>query len=153
MLFRSTLSFPLYIAKFYYTKRYGFFQEYPVRNCPCQKACGLARDNSPFRHGKAGCRQSAAYRLRPKEGCLKPQGCTAVKNGLYLISIVIADDDPFFATERQIAQFFAEQDFHLYLLGVEMPGMSGLELSEKILTLHPGARIVLLTGRDRKSVV
>lgn len=85
---------------------------------------------------------------------------------------MIADDDPFFAAERQIAQFFAasgepvktwrgsggelpglpgrQQDFHLYLLGVEMPGMSGLELSEKILTLHPGARIVLLTGRSKQ---
>nr|WP_300850254.1 response regulator [uncultured Acetatifactor sp.] len=67
-----------------------------------------------------------------------------------MIRIVIADDDPFFAAERQIAQFFAEQDFHLYFLGVEMPGMSGLELSEKILTLHPGARIVLLTGRSKQ---
>lgn len=90
-----------------------------------------------------------------------------------MMRIAVVDDDLFFAetAEKQIERFFAargepvqiwsghgnelidiigqNQEFQLYFLDVEMPGKNGLELSEKVLALHPKARIVLLTAHEK----
>lgn len=90
-----------------------------------------------------------------------------------MVRMAIVDDDPYFAetVERQAAVFFASRgeiaeiwsgsgralldilgerrNFEIYLLDVEMPEMDGLELAEKVKTLHPGARVILLTAYDR----
>lgn len=90
-----------------------------------------------------------------------------------MMRIAVVDDDPFFAeaVEKQLEHFFTakgehvriwrgssyallalldrQTDFQVYFLDVEMPGMNGLELAEKILTFHSKARIVLLTAYDR----
>ncbi len=90
-----------------------------------------------------------------------------------MMRIAVVDDDLFFAemVEKEIERFFASKEepvrvwrgygselldllggqpgFNLYFLDVEMPGMNGLELSEKVLAFQPGARIVLLTAYER----
>lgn len=90
-----------------------------------------------------------------------------------MMRIAVVDDDLFFAemVEKEIGRFFASREepvrvwrghgnelldllggqpgFDLYFLDVEMLGMNGLELSEKIFASQQKARIVLLTAYER----
>lgn len=90
-----------------------------------------------------------------------------------MISIAIVEDDTVFAEslKKRIESFFAlraepvevwygcgenlldilkrQKNFEIYLFDVEMPLMDGLSLAEKVYSLHPKARVILLTAYDR----
>jgi len=91
----------------------------------------------------------------------------------YIMRIVIVDDDIFFTgeVEKTIKVYFekkkdpvkiqccdaeallkelqAQNRYDIYFVDVEMPGMNGLELAEKIHEIDAGARIVFLTSFEK----
>ena len=48
---------------------------------------------------------------------------------------------------------YAQHQPDLVLMDINMPGMSGVETLEKLRTLHPGARVVMLTSIATRQVV
>ncbi|MCI9337758.1 MAG: response regulator, partial [Lachnospiraceae bacterium] len=80
---------------------------------------------------------------------------------LFFAEMVEKEKERFFASKEEPVRVWrghgnelldllgGQPGFNLYFLDVEMPGMNGLELSEKVLAFQPGARIVLLTAYER----
>lgn len=48
---------------------------------------------------------------------------------------------------EEALQKAAQQNFDVVLMDINLPGMSGLEASEKLLTLTPNSRIIMVTGQ------
>lgn len=48
---------------------------------------------------------------------------------------------------EQALQMASHQKFDLVLMDINLPGISGLEASDKMLTLAPESRIIMVTGR------
>lgn len=48
---------------------------------------------------------------------------------------------------EQALQMAGSQTFDIVLMDINLPGMSGLEASEKMLSLAPESRIIMVTGR------
>jgi DNA-binding NtrC family response regulator len=87
-------------------------------------------------------------------------------------SILIIDDDPH--VRRLLSEFFGKKHYRLreagggeeglqmasaerpsvVLLDMRMPGMDGMETLRRLLALHPGLGVVIMTGshRDESSV-
>ena len=84
-----------------------------------------------------------------------------------LIQLLIVDDHPmvglgtknileevsdyhitYLSSWQQVIQGIKKKSFDLYLLDINMPNCSGIELSKKILLTHSDAKIILYTGFD-----
>ena len=54
----------------------------------------------------------------------------------------------YLSNAQQVIQDIKKKSFDLYLLDINMPNYSGIELSKKILLTHSDAKIILYTGFD-----
>ena len=50
------------------------------------------------------------------------------------------------STGEEAISKISEKEFNVVLLDVKMPGMSGLDVMDKIRNISPGAKIILITG-------
>ncbi|MGE7942068.1 response regulator [Lysinibacillus xylanilyticus] len=48
----------------------------------------------------------------------------------------------------EVYKEFVTQDYDIYLFDIQMPQCSGIDLTEKLLEIHPQAKVILYTGLD-----
>jgi len=71
----------------------------------------------------------------------------------------LLEDNPEIASIQEASsgemalELASDQTFDIILMDVNLPGMSGLEASEELLTLAPDSRIVMVTGRMEGSLI
>jgi len=71
----------------------------------------------------------------------------------------LLEDNPEIASIQEASsgekalELASKQTFDIILMDVNLPGISGLEASEELLTLAPDSRIVMVTGRMEGSLI